>query len=201
MTAPSLIKFVQKNQRIQALHLVDRELLPAPIECNKTALLFAWLWDWGLALMVGSALITAWMEFLNQLVLPFVSPFAQDTFMGSADSLTWIVAAFTHFALGFAGLCADGSSFGMRVFKHVVSSEENSLSWQEAMLYAAGSTVSLVTAGLGIFLLDRLALTSTQTTEFYHWQFGQASAQVHTTVPSLVSGLVTVGTEEFKQAA
>ena len=196
---PNLLNLIDTKRTLDNWQLVDPALLPAPTKQHRTSLYLAWLWDMGLAYIIATAMITAWLEFMATLVLPFVSPATEYIFLGSAESLTWVLTSVVHFSLTFWALSASGQTFGMKIFKHVASDQGQTLSWQQAMLYAAGSTVSFVTAGLAAIALDHLALTTTQTEAHHHWQF-QAQVPVEV-APYLVATLPTWVAEEFKHAA
>lgn len=199
---PNLLKLSEEQVPLHQLYLVDPSARPAPVQQNKGALYFAWLWDFGLAFLISNSLIFAWLELLGQLVYPFVSPDAQRAFEGSADSMTIILTALTHACLTFSALNASGQTFGMRIFKHRVTSGAETLSWQQSLLWACGSTVSLASAGLTSLLLDRLSLTSTVTEEHFHWSFVTAPVTLQS-APDLVAGLTTevAALESYETAA
>lgn len=198
---PNLVKLTHSKQALHAFHLVDSSLLPAPQMQSKTALYFAWMWDWAIAYFVASTLINSWVDFLAAMVFPYISVAAEMAFVGSADSLVWMMASLVHFSLSFFSLNAGGQTLGMKLFKHVASDAKQSLSWQQAMLYAAGSTVSLMTVGVTTLLLDKLTFTTTYTEAYHHWEFQSVSRVEKNSVDLVAMAEENMPVEEYKHAA
>lgn len=167
----SLVKLAQSRQALHPYHLVDPELLPAPVRRQRSSLYFAWMWDWTMAMAVAAGLTSAWMEFLSPLVFPFISHQSQLNFTGSSDWMVWIVAPLVHFALAYWGVSTTGQTVGLQFFSHRVSDEKNALTWQQSLMWALGSTVSVVGLGIPALKLDELVHTTTMTEQHFHWQF------------------------------
>lgn len=198
----NLVSLVEKQQSLHPLKLIDKTLHLGPEKKSISSMYLAWVWDWALSLFITASLVGAWTEFLTPLVFDFVSLEMEMAFIGSTTALIWIVAPMIHFAHTSLGLLNGGQTFGMKAFKHIVMDEDQSITTKQALLWSAGSTVSIMTAGATTFWMDHLVSTQTISQSYYFWCFTNSTITELVAVPELVKHLEIINEEtEYSQAA
>ena len=200
--ALNLVDCTSQKSKLHPLDVVERELWPAPSKKDAMAQYWGWLADWGVALMLTAGMVNVWLEFIGPLSFLQLSSEASQVFEESSQYLTWIVAPIMHFCLNHLCLANLGQTFGQRLFGIAVSGAEKSLSWEESMLYSGGQTVSCVSFGTTVFLIDQLVGTHTTTASWQHWNFSvHARAETNTSVDLVKQAEANTPAQDFQKAA
>lgn len=201
--ALNLLEAAQNKTKLHSLDVIERDLWDAPQKYARFSQWMAWACDWVVAGSISASLVEGWSNFIAPLTY-FQLPYSmEDNFLETALKLPRILTPVIHFALSYLTLAHQGQTFGQKLFGVQVSGETSSLSWQEALYQALGTTVASVTAGFSVFWVDQLALTQTTTTAWGHWHFTHAHAPLEAAPIDLVAQAQSHSAfeEDFKLAA